>query len=317
MTYKPARVYNGVVGQPSKDSMGPETLSADIDKIIKMFDPSATHDDGQQGGIGKGNLNFNLEEDGSGGGDSMAETIGSKEISELKDPSSPPSPALTVWKQIKALVLLLAGYIKADGDQTISGVKTFSNSPIIPAPTAAMQPATKKYVDDVATGLVVGTLPDGSVADEKLAADNKVGSLATLLTTVKDSVVGALNEIWNGLDSLAGAIADAFTALAGKAEKDTEIILVTENKTLGLSDKATFQQCYSVDPIVITIPEDELPVKYEVVFARDGVGTVRPVPENENVNLESVDGKTYIKLYGSATLKQVAPNDWRLYGALE
>lgn len=34
------------------------------------------------------------------------------------------------------------------GDETISDVKTFSSSPIIPTPTTNMQAATKKYVDD-------------------------------------------------------------------------------------------------------------------------------------------------------------------------
>ncbi|MDD4565737.1 MAG: hypothetical protein PHE79_09735, partial [Eubacteriales bacterium] len=111
MTYKPTRVFNGAAGQPSKDGMGPEVLSADLDKVMKMFDPDATHDNGEQGGIGTGNLNFNFSEDGSSGGSSMAETIGSKEIPELKDPSSPSSPALTVWKQIKAMVTLFTSHV--------------------------------------------------------------------------------------------------------------------------------------------------------------------------------------------------------------
>ena len=35
------------------------------------------------------------------------------------------------------------------GDQTIAGVKTFSSSPVVPAPTTDLQASTKKYVDDV------------------------------------------------------------------------------------------------------------------------------------------------------------------------
>lgn len=34
------------------------------------------------------------------------------------------------------------------GDQTVSGVKTFSSSPVVPTPTTNMQASTKKYVDD-------------------------------------------------------------------------------------------------------------------------------------------------------------------------
>lgn len=37
------------------------------------------------------------------------------------------------------------------GNQTIGGIKTFSSSPIVPAPTTDLQAATKKYVDDKAS----------------------------------------------------------------------------------------------------------------------------------------------------------------------
>jgi hypothetical protein len=60
MSYFPQRVFNGIEGQPSRDTMGPEVLSADIDKLIKMFNPAAVHDDGSQGGISEENLNFQL-----------------------------------------------------------------------------------------------------------------------------------------------------------------------------------------------------------------------------------------------------------------
>jgi hypothetical protein len=38
--------------------------------------------------------------------------------------------------------------VKLTTDQTVAGVKTFSSSPIVPAPTTDLQAATKKYVDD-------------------------------------------------------------------------------------------------------------------------------------------------------------------------
>jgi primosomal replication protein N len=38
--------------------------------------------------------------------------------------------------------------VKLTGDQTVAGIKTFSSSPIVPAPTTDLQAATKKYVDD-------------------------------------------------------------------------------------------------------------------------------------------------------------------------
>ena len=38
--------------------------------------------------------------------------------------------------------------VQDTGDETIAGIKTFSSSPIVPAPTTDLQAATKKYVDD-------------------------------------------------------------------------------------------------------------------------------------------------------------------------
>jgi hypothetical protein len=38
--------------------------------------------------------------------------------------------------------------VKLAGSQTITGVKSFSSSPIVPTPTTSYQAATKKYVDD-------------------------------------------------------------------------------------------------------------------------------------------------------------------------
>lgn len=45
------------------------------------------------------------------------------------------------------------------------------------------------------TGVVLGQIPDNSLTNAKLASDVKVGSLATLTTTEKGSVVGAINEL--------------------------------------------------------------------------------------------------------------------------
>lgn len=45
------------------------------------------------------------------------------------------------------------GAVALTGDESVAGVKTFSSSPIVPAPTTDLQAATKKYVDDVAAGL--------------------------------------------------------------------------------------------------------------------------------------------------------------------
>jgi hypothetical protein len=61
--YYPEREFNGLEGQKSIETMGPEVLSKDLDALGKMFNPDAVHDDGSQGGISPENLNFPLDAD--------------------------------------------------------------------------------------------------------------------------------------------------------------------------------------------------------------------------------------------------------------
>lgn len=61
-------------------------------------------------------------------------------------------------------------FVKLTGDETIAGIKTFSSSPIVPAPTTDMQAATKKYVDDLEAEL-------GSAAYLAAGAANGVATL--------------------------------------------------------------------------------------------------------------------------------------------
>ena len=56
LPYKPTRTFDAKVGDPSTGNAGPDGLKADIDKLRKMFDPDAIHDNGDSGGIHKGNL---------------------------------------------------------------------------------------------------------------------------------------------------------------------------------------------------------------------------------------------------------------------
>lgn len=115
MTMKPQRTFTGVEGNNSTGMQGPDALKKDIDTLGKMLDPDAIHDDGSQGGIGEGNLNFDLrgeieKSDTSDGKPSGAELVGSKAITELKDPDNQALSALTVWKQIKAIVSLIVAH---------------------------------------------------------------------------------------------------------------------------------------------------------------------------------------------------------------
>lgn len=98
--------------------------------------------------------------------------------------------------------------VKLSENQSIDGIKTFTSSPIIPTPTSNTQASTKKYVDDVATGVVLGQIPDNSLTNNKLSSDIKIGSLASLNTTDKSSVVFAINEVDSKLHDVESSLDD-------------------------------------------------------------------------------------------------------------
>lgn len=92
------------------------------------------------------------------------------------------------------------------GAETVAGVKTFSSSPVVPTPTADMEVATKKYVDDnIGAGSGTGTGTSGSSAwggitgtlsdqtDLQAALDAKADSLGTddnYVTDAEKVVIG-------------------------------------------------------------------------------------------------------------------------------
>jgi len=56
LPFKPVRTFSANVGDDSIGNAGPDAIENDIDKINKMFDPMAVHEDGTLGGISIGNL---------------------------------------------------------------------------------------------------------------------------------------------------------------------------------------------------------------------------------------------------------------------
>ncbi|MFV0515773.1 MAG: hypothetical protein ACK5MV_00035 [Aminipila sp.] len=138
---KPTRQFNGVAGQKSVDNMGPEVLSADLDKIMKMFNPAAVHTDNSKGGIGLENLNFSFGDVGSDTTLSMAEQIGSKAIAGIS--------GTTVWNQLFAIVaMVLDRYTKAESD-TLTATATNT--------------LVQTFDMNLTTGVITVTKKDGTV----------------------------------------------------------------------------------------------------------------------------------------------------------
>ncbi len=131
----------------------------------------------------------------------------------------------------------VANSVRKTGDETISGVKTFSASPIIPAPTTNLQASTKKYVDDAAALKVdktaiandLATTAEGKVLDARQGKeldDKKVDKVAGKGLSTNDytneekaevakivTIEGNLNDITEL--TTAEAIAVLFKELAG------------------------------------------------------------------------------------------------------
>jgi len=85
------------------------------------------------------------------------------------DAGDPHVPAgFETWGQaisedVDAAATGLAGKVGLTGDEAVAGVKTFSSSPIVPAPTTDLQAATKKYVDDAGGGDSFGGVQFGFI----------------------------------------------------------------------------------------------------------------------------------------------------------
>lgn len=68
------------------------------------------------------------------------------------------APTISTGNQFATKTYVDDSTVGISGNETVAGIKTFSSSPIVPAPTTDLQAATKKYADDLA---IAGS-PDAS-----------------------------------------------------------------------------------------------------------------------------------------------------------
>jgi hypothetical protein len=98
----------------------------------------------------------------------------------------------------------------------------------------------------------------------------------------------------------------------------TTIVAVTTNKTLALTDGATYQNV--TDTATITVPPNadvEFPVGTDMVFFKDTANEVT-FAAGSGVTIKSESSKLKIDAqYTSVYLKKVATNTWHLSGSLK
>lgn len=100
--------------------------------------------------------------------------------------------------------------VKLTGNQTVTGVKTFSDNPVVPTPTQNAHASTKQYVDQAILDIAVGDMPEGSITDNYLS-DN----------------TGQIKDVVSGLDStlnahLAEIVSDSPHGIGNIASEDYE-----------------------------------------------------------------------------------------------
>lgn len=123
----------------------------------------------------------------------------------------------------------------------------------------------------------------------------------------------ASNLEWNDMLELDGKV--------NPIRISANIIEVTANKTLELSDQGTIQRVNSSGAITITIPAHaaaEFPVETQIEIMRYGSGAVTVVG-SAGVTLRAMGSPATIAVfaqYGSLALTKIANNEWIVSGAL-
>lgn len=223
ITTKPVRGFTAGVGDYSKANAGPEKLVADLDEIFRMFDPASIHPGGNPGGIGPGNFQPGAIDDIAVGdltpdsaiADVFAGTAKlSKILSFLARGMTSIVGKVNWWDlpstTIEALNTLLNSSVTILSN-LVNTVTTHRTAASLDHPDGSVKanhidPAILTYVEmGVHRAAAVIDHPDLSVTDNKLAEDNKVGSLANLTTTIKTNVVSAINELKLLVGSSGGA----------------------------------------------------------------------------------------------------------------
>ena len=97
--------------------------------------------------------------------------------------------------------------VKNYGDESISGVKTFTSSPIVPTPTTDYQCATKKYVDDNKTAVISASQTAQGIIEIATDAEVQTGTDTTRAVTPAGLLSAFVNsKVANGYTKLPNGV---------------------------------------------------------------------------------------------------------------
>jgi len=204
-------------------------------------------------------------------GDSGADNIGATAVGD-----GTATTVQGILEEIDADVTALDGaVVHKTGNETIAGVKTFTDSPIVPAPTADTHPATKKYVDDsYASG--VGAVMKTDIADNLTTDDAtkvlsaKQGKALAELVSTKSSKSTIQTKTLSAVSWVGSEIPYTYTlSVTGVTPTSVQEILPTTDITadqLSVLISATIQDGgQSSNTIVLkawgTKPTIDLPIR--------------------------------------------------------
>ena len=228
------------------------------------------------------------------------------------------------------------------GDESVSGVKTFVSSPIIPTPTNATHAANKDYVDSIS---VSGGAPDATTGTKGLVQlTNHLSGTAAAPTVVGTSLASPLplNQGGTGANSASAArtslglgdvavtnidtdptlAANSDTIVSSqravKTYNDTSLLVVPNvqiaNYTLVLSDAGKVVELDSPTDVTLTIPTNALvpfPIGVIIGVYQAGAGVVSFAGVGVTIRNPGV-----LAQYKEGSLRKRGLNEWVLVGAL-
>jgi len=201
--------------------------------------------------------------------------------------------------------------VQDTGDETIAGIKTFSSSPIVPAPTTDQQAATKKYVDDNAGG---GSLPAGGAEDDLLIKQSATDGDAAW----EDSDTHKIRKTYYSATEPAGLAdgdiwVDTSVDITGEASQILETDVQTADYTLTLTDAGFIVPMNKSSAATLTVPTNAsvaFPVGTVIGIYNMAADDVQ-IAASAGVTVRNIGDLTQFK---EASLRKRSTNEWVLIG---